>query len=77
MLFTSYFFLFFFLPIVLAIYHVLPENKIGSKNILLFGASLWFYAWGEPLYVLLLLFSILINYCGGIVLKHFQTNHKP
>lgn len=65
MVFTSVTFLFYFLPIVLLVYYF--ANPI-YRNILLTIFSLIFYAWGEPIYVLLMLFSIIINYCFAIVI---------
>ena len=51
-----------FLPIVLAVYYLVPYKV---KNIVLLLASLFFYAWGEPVYVILMILSILFNYfCG-------------
>ena len=53
MVFSSLEFLFFFLPIVLLLYYVVPYK---IKNIVLLVASLIFYAWGEPVYVFLMIF---------------------
>lgn len=51
-----------FLPIVLAVYYLVPYK---AKNIVLLIASLFFYAWGEPVYVILMILSIVFNYfCG-------------
>lgn len=62
MLFSSVTFLFFFLPVVLVLYYIIPAK---GKNIVLLIASLVFYAWGEPVYVALLLLSVCLNYfCG-------------
>lgn len=62
MLFSSTTFLFVFLPIVLAVYYLVPFR---FKNFLMLVASLFFYAWGEPVYVILMILSILLNYfCG-------------
>ncbi|MDD4135769.1 MAG: MBOAT family protein [Candidatus Shapirobacteria bacterium] len=63
MLFTSPLFLFGFLPTVLIIYYISP-SKI--RNILLILFSLFFYAWGEGIYVLILLIMILANYFFGL-----------
>ena len=60
MVFSSTVFMFIFLPAVFLLSYVLPGIK--AKNILLTAASLFFYAWGEPVYVLLMLFSVSINY---------------
>ena len=62
MVFSSITFLFLFLPIVLAVYYIVPGK---AKNIILLIASILFYAWGEPVYIVLMLLSIILNYfCG-------------
>ncbi len=66
MVFSSAVFLFIFLPIVL-IAHTLIRNTT-VRNILLIIASLIFYAFGEPVYIVLLLMSVLVNYLFGRVL---------
>lgn len=63
MVFSSIFFLFIFLPIVLAAYYLLPK-KLGNITLLL--ASVFFYGWGEPVYVVLLIFSCVFNYVIGV-----------
>ncbi|MBQ6806736.1 MAG: MBOAT family protein [Lachnospiraceae bacterium] len=67
MLFSSVEFLFRFLPIFMIIYLLVPEKY---RNIVLFSGSLIFYGVGEPYYVLLLIFSVLVNY--GISLLFFR-----
>lgn len=64
MLFSSTVFLFLFLPIVLFLYY-LAEWKF--KNTILLLASLLFYAWGEPKYILIMLVSIVLNYCFALL----------
>ena len=59
MIFSSITFIYLFLPVSIAVYY-LSHSKL--KNIILLFFSLTFYAWGEPIYILLLLISILINY---------------
>ncbi len=66
MVFSSLVFLCVFLPIVLALYYALPILHI--RNILLIFVSLLFYAYGEPVYVLLMIFSIVTNYILGRLL---------
>ncbi|MEE1085663.1 MAG: MBOAT family O-acyltransferase [Schaedlerella sp.] len=62
MLFNSITFIFVFLPVVLAVYYLVSEKY---KNIVLLISSLIFYSWGEPIYVVLLILSILFNFfCG-------------
>lgn len=65
MVFSSAVFLFAFLPVVL-ILHTVVKN-IRFRNLLLIVASLVFYAWGEPVYILLLLVSVCINYFFGCI----------
>ena len=66
MLFSSTIFLFYFLPLVLALYYTVGRIGIRLRNGLLLAASLIFYAWGEPKNVLLLLASCLANYLFGL-----------
>ncbi|EDS71940.1 hypothetical protein ANASTE_01644 [Anaerofustis stercorihominis DSM 17244] len=60
MLFSSNIFIFIFLPIVLFVYYFLLGKSRNLQNIFLFIASLFFYAWGEPKFVLIMLLSIII-----------------
>ncbi len=60
MVFSSVSFLFFFFAIILFLYAVLRRDSL--RNILLLVASLFFYAWGEPIYVFLLIASVCINW---------------
>lgn len=69
MLFTDPIFLFLFLPLLLGIYFISPG---GMRNLVLVGASLTFYAFGENVYVCLLLLSVFINYSGGQALGRIQ-----
>lgn len=63
MLFTSLEFLFMFFPITLGINFLLPEK---ARNYWLLIASLFFYAWGEPSFLIVMIFSILFNYFMAI-----------
>ena len=63
MVFSSLVFLFRFLPIVLILYFVLDKR---FKNAFLTAASFFFYAWGEPTYVILIICSITVNYFFGL-----------
>ncbi len=63
MVFSSITFLFVFLPVTLLLYYM--NRRVAGKNIVLLAASLLFYAWGEPVYVILMLLSILFNYYIG------------
>lgn len=67
MLFSSVTFLFVFLPVTLIIYYICPAPL---RNVILLIASLFFYAWGEPVYIVLMVLSILWNYvCGKEISK--------
>ena len=72
MVFSSLLFLFIFLPIFLTIYFILPKN---FRNIILFLGSLVFYAWGEPIYVSIMIFSTVLDYTCGRIIDHFRE-HK-
>ena len=74
MIFSSILFCFYFLPVVLAVYYISPKNL---KNLVLFISSLIFYAWGEPVYVLLMIFSTAVDYTLGRGVDHFKTAEKP
>lgn len=65
MVFSSVIFLFWFLPIFLICYYVSPQRM---KNFILFLGSLFFYGWGEPVYILLMLFSTLSDYIHGLLI---------
>ena len=65
MLFSSIEFLYYFLPVVLLGYFVLPKK---AKNVWLLAVSLVFYAWGEPKFVALMVASILLNYIWGLAI---------
>ena len=71
MLFSSISFLFFFFPVFLFLYYVLPW-----KNAVLLVASLIFYAWGEPRFVPLLLFSAALNYAAGLCIARSTSRRK-
>ena len=62
-----------FLPIVMAVYYLVPN---GAKNIVLLLASLFFYAWGEPVYVVLMILSIVLNYFCGRDIEANADNPK-
>ena len=66
MLFSSIPFLYYFLPCVLILYLIAPKKL---KNAVLLISSLFFYAWGEPKYVLLMAASILVGYAAGLLIK--------
>lgn len=72
MVFSSLLFLFFFLPIFLLIYFTVPK---AFRNCILFLGSLIFYAYGEPIYVLIMLFSTVLDYSCGRMIDTYR-NHK-
>lgn len=65
MVFSSLLFLFLFLPAVLLAYYISPRR---IRNLILFAASLVFYAWGEPVYIVIMLISTLTDYGFGRLL---------
>ncbi|MGG3835793.1 MBOAT family O-acyltransferase [Paenibacillus thiaminolyticus] len=69
MVFSSIVFLFTFLPAALLLYHASPRR---GKNAALFLISLLFYAWGEPVYIVLLLFSAVTDYANGLLIERFR-----
>ncbi|MBC8536106.1 MBOAT family O-acyltransferase [Feifania hominis] len=73
MVFSSLLFLFCFLPLVLAAYYLCPR---GGRNFILFVFSLVFYAWGEPVYVVLMLFSTLVDYVHGLLVRRALDRGK-
>lgn len=72
MVFSSVIFIFTFLPIVLFLYYIIPSKK--WKNLILFLASLVFYAWGEPVYIFLMLFSTICTYILGLDIANCKKN---
>ncbi|PAV31295.1 membrane-bound O-acyltransferase family protein [Virgibacillus profundi] len=71
MVFSNLVFLFIFLPFVLFCYFIVKNEW---RNFILLLASLFFYAWGEPKYVFLMLFSILINFIAGLLIGKYKRN---
>lgn len=69
MLFSSLSFLYYFLPCVLIIYFLAPKKL---KNSVLLLSSLFFYAWGEPKYVLLMLLAILCGYLFALLIERYR-----
>lgn len=75
MLFSSIIFILFFLPVVFAGYYLLSFSR-RLQNILLFIASIMFYAWGEPIYVFLMLTSILVNWFFGLSVSRVKKQEQ-
>ena len=74
MLFSSLTFLFAFLPTLIILYYVIPNRTFRNVILLLF--SLGFYAWGEPIYILLMIFSILFNYFMALIIDKNSNGTK-
>lgn len=75
MVFSSLEFLYFYLPAVLLIYFLIPAKYLAIRNIALLIVSLLFYGWSEPLYIFIMLISIVVDYtCGRIVGKYRQSS---
>ncbi len=73
MVFSSLLFLFFFLPVTLLLYFFSPAK---GRNVILLVVSLLFYAWGEPVYVGLILFSALADYVYGLLIAKYQPRKR-
>lgn len=74
MVFSSLIFIFIFLPLVLVSYYIAPRRL---RNTVILLASLLFYAWGEPTYIILIIISILINYLGALLIRvHIKNKDK-
>lgn len=69
MLFSSIFFIFTFLPVLMALYFMIPPENMRLRNGILLLASLIFYSWGEPVYVALMIFSIAFNWYMALVIE--------
>lgn len=73
MIFSSIPFIFFFFPLFLILYYLVPYKL---KNYILLIFSLFFYAWGEPVYVFLMIISCLVNYIAGLLIEKFENKKK-
>ncbi|HPZ90880.1 MAG: MBOAT family protein [Firmicutes bacterium] len=71
MVFSSLLFIFYFLPAALGLYYLAPRRY---KNLVLFLCSLFFYAWGEPVYIVLMLFSAAVDYSAGRLMGKYNGN---
>ena len=71
MVFSSILFLFYYLPFVLLIYFISPRKY---RNLVLFLSSLFFYSWGEPKYIWIMLFSTVVDYSCGRKVHYHKTN---
>ncbi len=75
MVFSSILFIFFFLPAVLLVYFIVP---LKLRHFVLLFFSLLFYAWGEPIYIFIMLFSTIFDYVNGLLIERFYSkdNHN-
>ena len=73
MLFSSIIFVFYFLPIMMAVYFIIPKEKIQARNVALLIGSLIFYSWGEPVYVFLMIYSMFFNYFMAFQIRKEQS----
>ena len=87
MVFSSLTFLYYFLPVMLVLYILMP-NKVSIppkrekaltvpvRNLFIFVTGLFFYAWGEPFYVIIMIISTLIDYTAGRLMHKFDDKQK-
>lgn len=73
MVFSSLTFIYIFLPIVLGVYFLLPHKL---KNLWMFLSGLIFYAWGEPIYLWVMVLSTIIDYLAGLFMHKFDDKPK-
>ena len=76
MLFSSILFLLYFLPATLAIYYLVPRKNIEARNLVLLAASLLFYSWGEPVYIVLMIYSAFLNYYSALQIGKAQEKGR-
>ena len=81
MVFSSAVFLFVFFPLTMIVYFMVgrsgnEEKDIAKKNLILCLASLMFYAWGEPVYIVLMCLSIFFNYHLGLDMDNHRNNSR-
>ncbi|MBR0028188.1 MAG: MBOAT family protein [Clostridia bacterium] len=74
MYFSSLLFLFIFLPAVLAVYYILPKR---FRNAFLLLANLVFYGWGEPVFIIVMLISVAVNYVCALLIEKRPQRKKP
>lgn len=73
MIFSSLTFLFAYLPLTLAVYFLAP---LRWRNLVLLLVSLFFYGWGEPVYITIMVLSILIDYTHGLLVEKYRADDK-
>lgn len=73
MIFSSLPFLFFYLVVVLAVYKLSP---LKLRNLILLVVSLFFYGWGEPVYIIIMLLSIVVDYVHGMLVERWREDDR-
>ena len=73
MIFSSLPFLFFYLVAVLAVYKLSP---LKLRNLILLVVSLFFYGWGEPVYIIIMLLSIVVDYVHGMLVERWREDDR-
>ncbi|MCI8301744.1 MAG: MBOAT family protein [Oscillospiraceae bacterium] len=73
MVFSSLPFLFFYLPVAVAVYLLSP---LKLRNLCLLVVSLFFYGWGEPVYISIMLLSIAVDYTHGLLVERWRDNDR-
>lgn len=76
MVFSSTVFLFIFLPAVWLIYTLIPKKFLAAKNLLLATASLLFYAYGEPVYIIIMLSSVMFNWAMTLLMSRCKERSQ-
>ncbi len=74
MVFSTTVFLYLFLPLVLILYYISPTK---FKNVIILLSGLLFYSWGEPVYVVVMILSTMIDYCAGLIMNKFEGRKLP
>ena len=76
MLFNSHEFIFLFCPVVFAVFYITAARNFRVALAWLVGASLFFYAWWNPPYLLLLVGSVMFNYVAGMLLNRVNQRRR-
>lgn len=76
MLFSSLTFIFYFMPLCILCYFVVPKKYMNIRNLILLIFSLIFYSWGEPKYIFVMLLTIFIAYVYGILVDRYRNIKK-
>ena len=79
MLFSSTVFIYAFLPAVLLLYYAVFKPVLKNmiyRNVLLFGASIFFYAWGEPRFVFVMLLSVAANWLFALLINKYECTKR-